>query len=91
LASQFDSKPSFTSYGVKSIFLTWPAVMLYVGDAFFIALIIIIFRGQKIAEAANVSQLDDKMALIEIIRFVCLRGIASSFKLALLFTDGNRC
>ena len=87
LASQFDSKPSFTSYSVKSIFLIWPAVMLYEGVAFFIALIIIILRGQKIAEAANVSQHDDKMALIEIIRFVCVTGIASSFMLALLFSD----
>ncbi len=89
LASSNESSysSSFTSYNVKSITFTWPAFMLYLGLGFFIALVIVIFLGQRIAEAANIIRVDEKVALVEIIRFVCLTGIASSFIFALLFSD----
>ena len=86
---------SFTQFGVKSIFFTLPALMLYVSIGFFIGLILIIFFGQNIARTLFKKEEDKKeedkkeeqMVFVEIMRFVCLTGIAFSFLLTLLFSD----
>ena len=86
---------SFTQFGVKSIFFTLPALMLYVSIGFFIGLILVIFFGQNIIRTLFIEdetkkeeeKKEEQMVFIEIMRFVCLTGIASSFLLTLLFSD----
>ena len=86
---------SFTQFGVKSIFFTLPALMLYVSIGFFIGLILVIFFGQNIVRTLfnkdetkkEEEKKEEQMVFIEIMRFVCLTGIASSFLLTLLFSD----
>jgi hypothetical protein len=86
---------SFTQFGVKSIFFTLPALMLYISIGFFIGLILVIFFGQNIVRTLfnrdetkkEEEKKEEQMVFIEIMRFVCLTGIASSFLLTLLFSD----
>ncbi|HET7644304.1 MAG TPA: Ig-like domain-containing protein [Nitrososphaeraceae archaeon] len=87
---------SFTQFNVKSIFFTLPALLIYVSIGFFIVLVLVIFFGQKTAYSVfNVDENKktgeknekDQIVFIEIMRFVCLTGIASSFMLTLLFSE----
>lgn len=86
---------SFTQFGVKSIFFTIPALMLYISIGFFIGLILVIFFGQNIVRTLfnkdetkkGEEKKEEQMVFIEIMRFVCLTGIASTFLLTLLFSD----
>jgi hypothetical protein len=64
-----------TQFEVKEIFDTRPAYMLYVGVGFFGGLAFILLREIK------------NVALTEMLRFICLTGIAFSIIAALLLTD----
>lgn len=74
-----------TTFQIKSIFWTTPAIMLYVGASFFIALMAVIFFGRKITE--GIEKEGEKIFLVEILRFICLTGIAVSFIVSLIFSE----
>jgi hypothetical protein len=74
-----------TTFQIKSIFWTIPAQMLYVGVAFFLALMVVIFFGRKLTE--GIEKEGEKIFLIEILRFIFLSAIVSSFIVALIFSE----
>ena len=67
-------KQTQTSIKVDSIFLTLPALFVYITIGFFVGLVIVILRGGSQFRS-------------ELLRFVCITGIVFSILFALLLTD----
>lgn len=59
--------------------------MLYIGVAFFLALMVLIFFGRKLTE--GIEKEGEKIFLVEILRFIFLSAIVSSFIVALIFSE----